>query len=91
MAAIPLYWYTETTVGGEPAEELPVGFFGPVPTDQLLIIDLATGEIHGEAILMSALPWPRFRRFSDGKKVVLPHREAQALEGLEDIALALLS
>lgn len=84
MAVIPRYWYCEPVDGGASFEISPtlMARFGPEPTsgDTHTIFDPLTGEIHGEAILMSALPRARFRCFTFGKEVILPHRTAEALE-----------
>lgn len=86
MAAIPAYWYVEPVSSGDSFEILPVGQVRPIPaSDGSGFFDLTTGEIYSEAILMCALPWPRFRNFSDGKQVILPEGMAEALEGLEDV------
>lgn len=84
MAPVPRYWYYETYTPGLDLEALPVEVVVPRP---LVIFDKTTGEINGEAVLMSALPSPRFRGF-DGKAVILPHWGAQRLENAESIFLA---
>lgn len=87
MAAIPLYWYFEPVMQGELSEHLPVDVFGPIPllpdNGGFVVVVDAHGEIHGHAILMCALPWPRFRVFSTGQKVVLPRWMTETLEGFE--------
>lgn len=84
MAEVPFYWYIETDTPSEVFEPLPIGVFGPCPTiTSDVAFDKDTGEIHGEAILMRALPWPRFRSFVDGKQLHLPYWGAIALERLE--------
>lgn len=82
VTSIPLYWYTEPNLGSEVLKHLPVITLDPAPPERVVLAD-ADGVIHCEAILMGALPWPRFRRFLDGKEVVLPFRIAIALERLE--------
>lgn len=87
MALIPRYWYVEPCADGLPFQCLPQVFGDLIPSptagDDQIILDPETGEIYGHAILMSALPWPRFRAFSTGKEMVLPHRCAVALERVE--------
>ena len=84
MTEIPFYWYVEADTPSEVFEPLPIGVFGPCPTiTSEVAFDKETGEVHGEAILMRALPWPRFRSFVDGKQVHLPYWSAIALERLE--------
>lgn len=87
MAAIPSYWHVEVDGTCFSSEVLPDGFvIGPEPSGATAsLVDGATGEIHGEAILMCALPWPRFRGFFDGKQVILPHWHAETLERLENV------
>lgn len=84
MSAIPRYWYFEPVDGSAPFEISPALMLRmcPEPTsgDTHVIFDPLTGEIHGEAILMAALPRSRFRCFTFGKEVVLPFRTAEALE-----------
>lgn len=91
MPAIPRYWYVETGLDGFAFEHSPETFVdvpSPAIGDDQIIFDPETGEIYGEAILMSALPSPRFRNFgSEGKEVVLPHRTAVTLEWLENVAI----
>ena len=82
VTKIPLYWYTEADLGSEVVKHLPVIALDPAPPERIVLAD-ADGVIHCEAILMGALPWPGFRRFLDGKEVVLPFRSAIALERLE--------
>lgn len=83
MSTIPSYWYVETDLGGETFEKLPWRIVGPTPVyGPVLVLD-ADGVIYGQAILMGTLPWPRFRRFLDGKEVHLPFRAAVALKELE--------
>ena len=85
MSPIPTYWYVESTDGSVSGEHLPVGVIAPSPSDSgspVVLVD-ADGEVHGEAILMSRLPWPRFRCFSTGQQVTLPHGAAVAFERFE--------
>lgn len=87
MAVVPRYWYVETFAPRRAFKVLPADMLrlGPKPdTETCVISDPSTGEIHGEAVLMSALPWPRFRAFSTGQQVVLPHWMAEALERADD-------
>jgi len=84
VTPVPFYWYIEPGSLGDSFQDLPWSVFGPTPTfTEIVLFDDATGEIHGEAILMRALPWPRFRRFSDGSQVLLPYWTAISLERLE--------
>lgn len=86
MPPIPRYWHVETHSSGTSFEFIPADPFGPVPTTGLShLVDGSTGEINGEAVLMSALEWPRFRDFATGKQVVLPHWCAIAFERLEAV------
>lgn len=90
MSPIPTYWYIEADFPGLSFEPIPVPSVWPVPSGGLSdLIDRQTGEIHGQAILMCALPWPRFRDFSTGKQVILPCGMAEALERCEAIFGAL--
>ena len=84
MTSIPFYWYVEVEGPSDLAEFLPRCTFGPAPTfsGRVWCHD-ANGEVHGEAILMRGLPWPRFRRFVDGKEVHLPYWSSIALERVE--------
>ena len=84
VTPIPFYWYIEPDGQSDFAEFLPGSTFGPGPvfSGRVWCHD-ADGEIHGEAILMRALPWPRFRRFIDGQQVHLPYWTAIALERIE--------
>ena len=84
VSTVPFYWYIETVSLGQALEDLPWRIFGPAPTcTEAVLVDNSTGEIYGEAILMRALPWPRFRCFADGKQVLLPYWSAITLERLE--------
>lgn len=87
MSVIPRYWYCEPVSASEAFQCLPTQMVtvGPEPCvgQDHVIFDPATGEVYGEAILMSALPWPRFCCFTFGKQLVLPHRSAVALERYE--------
>lgn len=84
MSRVPFYWYIEPIGAGQPLEDLPRRIFGPAPSStEAVLVDNTTGEVHGEAILMRALPWPRFRCFADGKQVLLPYWSAITLERLE--------
>lgn len=86
MAPIPRYWYVEAVDSGLPLEPVPVEVVGPRPLAETgVVIDPSTGEVYGEAVLMSTLPWPRFRDFATGKQVVLPHGMAEALESSERV------
>ena len=89
VSEVECYWYVEA--GGEcyVTETLPWSGIGPTPP-RCAIVD-ANGEVYGEAVLMGALPWPRFRRFLDGKKVVLPFRTAVTLKRFEESQLAVNS
>lgn len=84
MATIPRYWYCETDTESFTLEYVPWSGIGPCPPveEQAFFVN-GDGEVYGEAILMAALPWPRFRAFSTGTQVALPHRAAVALERLE--------
>lgn len=86
MAPVPRYWYIEPDTPGLTFEPIPVPTVWPVPSGGLAdLVDSSTGEVHGQAILMCALPWPRFRDFATGKEVVLPAGMAETLEGLEPV------
>lgn len=85
MSAIPLYWYVESEAGGEGFKAPPWGVINPAPNT---FFDTETGEIYSQAVLMGTLPWPRFRAFSTGEKVLLPFRAAVAFEQLEAATLA---
>lgn len=84
MSVIPSYWYFEPVDGGAPFEISPALMTSicPEPSsgDTHIVFDPLTGEIYGEAVLMAALPWPRFRCFTFGKQVILPFRTAEAFE-----------
>lgn len=85
MTTVPRYWYVEPGGYRLSLEEGPdfVGL-GPVPARyEAVLVDGSTGEIHGEAILMCALPWPRFRGLRDGQEVILPGWHAETLERME--------
>lgn len=82
MAVIPRYWYVEDHVSGEVFKEPPGRIRGPSPN---LVFDRQTGEVQREAVLMCALPWPRFRDFATGKQFVLPFGAAVAFERLESV------
>lgn len=89
MTLVPLYWYVEPGSDGSAFELIPWSADRPFPfgRDGLTILsDPVTGEVHREAILMCALPWPRFRG-AGGEQVVLPDWEAQTLERLKDVAI----
>ena len=88
MAPIPRYWYVESVMPGVLPEKIPVDALRPTPSGGFAVLIDADGEVHGEAVLMCALPWPRFRGFSDGQEVVLPAGMAEALEGFEAGLLA---
>jgi len=84
VTPVPFYWYIEPSSASHLFEDWPRGIFGPAPSStQAVFIDDTTGEVHGEAVLMRALPWPRFRRFSDGQQVFLPYWSAITFERLE--------
>lgn len=84
MTLIPRYWYCEPFDGGEPFQLPPRCLSAPTPecVGRVVVHD-KYGEIHGEAVLMCALPWPRFRVFSFGHEVVLPQWMAESLERVE--------
>jgi hypothetical protein len=87
VSVIPRYWYCESADGSGSFQLTPAQMVSICPepsTGQARIIfDPLTGEVYGEAILMSALPRSRFCCFTFGKEIVLPHRVAVALESHE--------
>lgn len=89
MSVIPRYWYCESFDSGEAFQLLPTEMARICPEplssadETCLLVNPHTGEIEAEAILMSALPFPRFRCFGMGKEVILPHRTAISLERYE--------
>lgn len=84
VSSVPFYWYVEPEALGDPFEFGPWRMYGPAPALPVRVwMHDADGEIHGEAILMRALPWPRFRSFFDGKQVHLPYWRAIAFERSE--------
>lgn len=86
MALVPKYWHCETTSDGSLFEHVPWGQIRPEPSMQgTVFVNTATGEVYCDAILMCALPWPRFRVFGTGKQVVLPEWMAKTLEGLKSV------
>lgn len=88
MAPVPRYWYVEPADGGLPLQLDPHLIRTEVPSpaigDDTTVYDDQTGEVYGQAVLMAALPWPRFRTLGTGEEVVLPHGMAVTLEGCGD-------
>lgn len=82
MTPVPRYWYFEPEALGVHLQGLPFETGFPAP---LIFVDDVTGEIAGEAVLMSALPASRFRASSGAEEVVLPHWRAKCLIDLEAI------
>lgn len=86
MALVPRYWYVEPFGGGEPLQLPPGRIITPRPLGSdgnPVVADAVTGEVYREAVLMWALPWPRFRG-ALGEQVLLPQWHAQALERCEN-------
>lgn len=82
MALVPRYWYVEPYGLGEAFQLEPWSLVTPAPDGHVCLVD-TDGEIYAEAVLMCALPWPRFRTFCTGEQVVLPFWAAETLERLE--------
>lgn len=77
-------WYYEAYGDGRFLQVWPRRILGPEPSySHALRVDPATGEIHGEAMLMGRLPRSRFRDLATGEQVVLPFGTAIALESFE--------
>lgn len=89
MPPVPIYWYVEAETSGQTFEFPPTRMrgLGPDPfigDDGSGAVDLYTGEVYREAVLMCALPSPRFRyRGNLREKVILPYRAAVTLEDLQ--------
>jgi hypothetical protein len=83
MPEIPFYWNVETACASMCRNFTPRMACTPRPLTDAVAVDNPADEIHGEPVIMRALPWPRFRVACGGNQVSLPVGVAKTLEEFE--------